>query len=128
MWKSWDQFGGFLKMELKPEEWFARITPLPLLGHKWLFFNVGRLPRLKACLGELIREMRIRTCLHSSFNSDIVKVIKCVGARNKTPLVMLQLQLQSDSPESWLSLKEVIELKRKISDVFIDIKLSQKAI
>jgi hypothetical protein len=125
MWKSWDKFGNFLKMELQPNEWFARITPVTLVGHKGLFFDVSRLSRLKECLGELIRKMRVRTCLHSSFNSDMVKVIRCTEEKNKAPLVLLSFR--KSPPQSWVSLKEVVKLRRDISDIFIEIKLSQKA-
>lgn len=119
-WKCEDKFGSILRTELNSNEYFARMSPIVLAGPKKLYFNMSRLLILKSNLGYLIRAMRIReTNLYRMFDSDVIEVKTC----EIVPLALLSF---SKKPEMRLSLRGVVELRRKISDAFIDIKLSQK--
>ena len=123
-WKCEDKFGSILNIDLKPEEYWARMSPMVAAGPKKLYFSINRLLTLKSHLGYLVRAMRAReTNFHRMFDSDDIVITKCLN-----PLfVMLSFSSKMNiPPELWFSLKKVVEFRRKISDAFIDLKLSQK--
>jgi|TARA_Y100000034_G_C6832275_1_gene375774 hypothetical protein len=118
-WECEDVFDNILIIELKPHEIFARMTPIVKAGPKKLYFNMSLLSILKMYLGYLVREMRMREKnFYREFKSDVIPVTKCT----KPPLVMLSF----DRRQLWLPLRGIVEIKRKISDDFVDIKLAQK--
>ena len=119
-WKVEDKFGNILRIELRPEERAARIFPVMGMGSK-LYFNVNRLTYFRKCLGHLIRELRIRYV--QDFDSDGARVTRC----GVVQFAMIKFFSRFNQPEElWFSLQGIVELRRKISDVIVEIKLAEK--
>jgi len=124
-WKCEDKLGNILNIDLKPDEYWARMSPMVVAGPKKLYFNMSRLLKLKSHLGYLVRAMRVReNNLYRMFDSDDIIITKCM---NPLFVVLSFNSKMNIPPELWFSLKKVVELRRKISDAFIDLKLHQKA-
>lgn len=126
-WRCEDRLGNILNVELRPNEYWARISPIVLAGPIKLYFNMRNLLVLKSCLGYLVRAMRKReTNFYRMFESDNIKVTSCMN-----PLfVVLSFKNSKINlpPELWFSLRRAVELRREISDAFVNMRLSQKKV
>jgi len=119
-WRCNDAFKGILRMELRPNEIFARMSPIILTGPKNLYFKIKQISTLKMYLSYLVRAMRKReTRFNRIFDSDVIKMRKFI----KPPCIQLMFPPKS---EVCISLRGVVQLKRDITDAFVDLNLSTK--